>query len=64
MIKNMRELCSEIALREAGKSEVSIGNIREIMRVFSDIIIDNDKTVLDVFVDYTARRANRKRKNK
>jgi hypothetical protein len=60
----MRELCSEIALREAGKSEVSIGNIREIMRVFSDIIIDNDKTVLDVFVDYTARRANRKRKNK
>lgn len=61
-IKNMKELCSEIAKREAGKSEVSIGNIREIMRVFSDIVIENDKEVLDIFIDYTARRANRRKK--
>jgi hypothetical protein len=61
-IKNIRELCSEIAKREGGKSEVSIGNIREIIRVFSDVIIDNDKEILNIFVDYTIRRANRRKK--
>jgi hypothetical protein len=60
----MSELCREIALREGLSSEVSIGNIREIMRVFSDIIIENDKEVLDIFVRYSTNRANRKRRTK
>ena len=60
--KNMRELCSEIARREGGKSEVSIGNIREIFRCFADLMAETDKTPLDILSDYAARRANRRKK--
>lgn len=60
--KNMRELCSEIAMREGGKSEVSIGNIREIFRVYADLLAEDSKEWNDVFLDYAAQRANRKRK--
>lgn len=61
-ITNMRELCSAIAAKEGKKSEVSIGDIREVMRVFSDLIIEQDKTVLDIFVTYSTKRANRIKK--
>ena len=60
--KNMRELCSELARREAGKSQVSIGDVREIMRCLADLMIETDKTALDLIAKYAANRANRGRK--
>lgn len=59
-ITNMRELCSAIAEREGGKSQVSVGNIREIFRCLADLMIESDKAALDIIADYAARRANRK----
>jgi hypothetical protein len=61
-MRNIKELCSEIARRECGKSNVKIGDIREIIRVIADIAIDTDKTVFDVLHDYAARRANKRKK--
>lgn len=60
--KNMTELCSEIARREGGKSQVSIGNIREIFRCLADLMIETDKTPLDIIASYAANRANRSKK--
>jgi hypothetical protein len=60
--KNMRELCSEIARREGGKSQVSIGNVREIFRCLADLMIETDKTPLDIIAAYAAKRANRRNK--
>jgi hypothetical protein len=62
MKKTMTKLCSEIAKREAGKSEVAIGNIREVMRCFADLCVEDSKEWLDVFAAYAARRGNRGRK--
>lgn len=61
-ITNMKELCSAIALAEGSKHEASIGDVREIMRVFSDLIIDTDRSVLNVFIAYSLRRINRRKK--
>lgn len=36
----IQKLASEIAKREGKKSQVSIGNIREILRIFIDIASD------------------------
>jgi hypothetical protein len=60
--KNMTELCSEIAFREGGKVSVSIGNIREVFRCLADLMIETDKTPLDIIAEYTANRANRRAK--
>jgi hypothetical protein len=60
--KNMNELCSEIARREGGKSQVKIGDIREIFRHLADLMYDTDKTALDIIATYSANRANRRRK--
>lgn len=60
--KNMRELCSALAKMEAGKSQVSIGNIREIMRCLADLMAETDKEPLDIIARYAADRANRRRK--
>jgi hypothetical protein len=62
MKKTMTKLCSEIAKREAGKSEVAIGNIREVMRCFADLCVEDSKEWLDVFAAYAARRGNRRAK--
>ena len=61
-VKNMNELCSEIARREGGKSQVKIGDIREIFRHLADIMFDTDKTALDIISEYASRRANRRKK--
>ncbi len=60
--KTVTALCSEIAKREGGKSQVAIGNIREVMRCFADLCVDDSREWLDVFATYAARRGNRRRK--
>jgi hypothetical protein len=63
MIKNMSELCREIALREAGKSSVSIGNIREILRILADLTIESkDGEPLVIIAKYSINRAARGRR--
>ena len=61
-VKNITQLCSEIARREGGKSNVKIGDIREIVRIIADISIEQDKTVFDILADYAAKRANQKKR--
>jgi hypothetical protein len=36
-ITNINQLTSEIANREQGKSEVAIGNVREVVRILVDL---------------------------
>jgi hypothetical protein len=60
--KNMRELCSELAKREGKQHQVSIGDIRELMRCLADLMAETDKTPLDIIASYAAQRANRRRK--
>jgi len=40
-ISKFSEICSFIALKEKGKSEVSIGNVREIMKIVSVMVYNN-----------------------
>jgi hypothetical protein len=62
MKKTMTKLCSEIAKREAGKSEAKIGDIREVMRCFADLCVEDSKEWLDVFAVYVVYRARRRGK--
>lgn len=40
-IKNFKELSSYIALKEGKKKEVSIGNVREVLSILSEMCADN-----------------------
>lgn len=44
--KDMNELASKIAKKEKGKSKVSIGDIREILRILSELIKKDPKILL------------------
>jgi hypothetical protein len=43
---NMRELASEIARREKGKSQVKVGDVREILAILSDMIVEDPNLLL------------------
>jgi hypothetical protein len=58
--KTMTELCSKLAKREGGKHQASIGDVRELMRCFADLCIQDSKEWVDVFLEYACNRANRK----
>ena len=46
---NLKELYKVIAKREGKKSEVSIGNIREIVGIIADILVKHPKTVSTLY---------------
>jgi hypothetical protein len=62
MKKTMTKLCSEIAKREGKNHQAKIGDIREVMRCFADLCVEDSKEWLDVFATYAARRGNRRAK--
>jgi hypothetical protein len=53
---NIRQLASAIAKAEAGKSNVKIGDVREILRVIADLAV-HDPEVIVALVRYANRRA-------
>jgi hypothetical protein len=53
---NIKELASAIAKAEAGKSNVKIGDVREILRVIADLAVQ-DPEVIVALVRYANRRA-------
>ena len=57
-IKDTRHLTRVIALKEGKKVQVSIGNIREIISILSDLFISNPETV-KIIVNNGKRRARR-----
>ena len=59
--KTVSELCSKLAKMEGGKHQASIGDVREIIRCFADLIAKEDKEWLDVLYEYSCRRAVRVR---
>lgn len=60
--KTMSELCSKLAKMEGGKHECLIGDVRELMRCFADLCIEDSREWMDVFYTYACKRANRKAK--
>ena len=67
---NLKELTKHIAEHEGLKSEVSVGNIREIIGIISDVHASDAKKFDTIFSTYVellfngARRAKRKGKKK
>lgn len=57
--KTVTMLCSRLAKMEGSKHECSIGDIREIIRCFADLIVEEDKEWLDVLYEYSCRRAKK-----
>jgi hypothetical protein len=57
----MRNLASAVAKREGKKIEVSIGNVREVLRVLTDIFVDEMKAgqfqYLDSFLRLVEKRS-------
>lgn len=39
-MKTITDICREVTLREAGKKEVSIAQVREIIGIMSDLMFD------------------------
>lgn len=56
---NLRDLYKEIAKREGKKSQVKIGDIREIVAILADIFIKHPKTVSTLY-KLGQRRAKKK----
>lgn len=52
----LKQLISAIAAREGKKSQVKIGDIREILRVIADLAVE-DPEVIVVLVRYANKRA-------
>jgi hypothetical protein len=52
----LKELASAIAKREGKKSQVKIGDIREILRIIADLMVE-DPEVMVVLVRYANKRA-------
>jgi hypothetical protein len=57
---NMALISQEIARREGGKKQVSIAQIKEILRCLGDMIAENDE-VSQALKIYAARRARKKK---
>ncbi len=57
----IRELATEIAKREGKKSQVSVGNVREILGHISDLVV-SDPSSLNAIMANGYRRAKRKKK--
>jgi hypothetical protein len=55
----MQKIAQELAKREAGKKEVSIAQIKEVLRCLGDMIAD-DKQVMDDLYTYALKRGRRK----
>jgi hypothetical protein len=55
----MQKIAQELAKREAGKKDVSIAQIKEVLRCLGDMIAD-DKQVMDDLYTYALKRARRK----
>lgn len=66
----LRSLASQIAKREGKKSQARIGDIREILGILSDIILEESQkngaqSIEDLFievVDHARKRAKKKKK--
>lgn len=41
--KTLTQLCSKLAKMEGSKHQCSIGDVRELMRCFADLIANDDK---------------------
>jgi len=57
-VKSIRQLCSQLAKLEGKKSESSIGNVRELVKLLA-IALQNPK-VLRLMKDYGKRTAKKK----
>lgn len=57
----MKNLIKELCKREAGKSEVSVGNVRSILKHLADIIVDAnvDVELPREFVKYCEKRGSK-----
>jgi hypothetical protein len=53
---NVKELASAIAFAEGKKSQVKIGDIREILRIIADLAVE-DPEVIVTLVRYANKRA-------
>lgn len=47
----MKKLIKEIAKREGKKSEVSVGNIREVLKHFAEIMAEHEYNLCSVYAD-------------
>lgn len=56
----MKQIALEVAKREAGKTQISIAQIKEVLRCLGDMAAE-DKTVLDDLYAYCLKRASKKR---
>jgi hypothetical protein len=54
----IKELASAIALAEGKKSQVKIGDIREILRIIADLMVE-DPEVMVTLVRYANKRAKK-----
>jgi hypothetical protein len=66
-MKNLKELVTEIAKREGLKSQVTVGNIREIVSVMSDLLheqlmADDRPNILELLSSLGYRRSKKKKK--
>ena len=52
---NMNTIAAEICEREGKKKQVSIGQVKEILGVFADMVKD-DLEVLTTFMNYAGKR--------
>jgi hypothetical protein len=59
MKKDIKSLCSLLAEMEGKKRSVAIGDVRELMRCFADVVAE-DSEWLEVFALYAVKRAKRK----
>lgn len=56
----MKNLIKELCKREAGKSEVSVGNVRSIMKHLSNILADPNYNSLGLeFINYLSKDAEK-----
>lgn len=55
---NIKQLTKAIVEAEAGKSNVKIGDVREILRIIADLAVD-DPEVIVALVRYANKRARR-----
>lgn len=57
---NMALISQEIAKREGGKKQISIAQIKEVLRCLGDMIAENEE-VLQALKVYGARKARKKK---
>lgn len=57
---NMALISQEIAKREGGKKQISIAQIKEVLRCLGDMIAENEEVIRSLKV-YAARKARKKK---